>query len=36
MGLVQVEQTVPVLVRGEAPRPDSAITQFAILNQTLG
>jgi GNAT superfamily N-acetyltransferase len=36
MGLVQVEQTVPVMVRGEPPRPDSAVTQFAILNQTLG
>jgi hypothetical protein len=36
MGMVQVEKTVPVLVRGETPRPDPTITQYALLNQALG
>lgn len=36
MGLVQVEATVPVLVRGEAPRPDPSMTRFALLSQSLG
>jgi predicted N-acetyltransferase YhbS len=36
MGLVQVEATVPVLVRGEAPRPDRSMTRFALLSQSLG
>jgi predicted N-acetyltransferase YhbS len=36
MGLVQVDATVPVLVRGEAPRPDPSMTRFALLSQSLG
>lgn len=36
MGMVQVDKTVPTMVRGEPPRPDPAITQFAILSQGLG
>ncbi|WP_229421496.1 GNAT family N-acetyltransferase [Telluria antibiotica] len=36
MGLVQVEATVPILVRGEAPRPDPSMTRFALLSQSLG
>jgi GNAT superfamily N-acetyltransferase len=36
MGMVQVEKTVPAMVRGELPRPDPAITQYTILSQTLG
>ncbi|HZX29141.1 MAG TPA: GNAT family N-acetyltransferase [Telluria sp.] len=36
MGMVQVEKTVPVMVRGEPPRPDKAITQYALINQALG
>jgi GNAT superfamily N-acetyltransferase len=36
MGMVQVEKTVSVMVRGEPPRSDPAIKQFALLNQALG
>lgn len=36
MGLVQVEQTVHAMVRGEPPRPDPSITRFALINQSLG
>jgi hypothetical protein len=36
MGMVQVDKMVPVLVRGTPPRPDPAITQYALLNQALG
>jgi hypothetical protein len=36
MGLVQVDATVPVLVRGEAPRSDPSMTRFALLSQSLG
>jgi GNAT superfamily N-acetyltransferase len=36
MGMVQVEKTVPTMVRGEPPRPDPAITQYALLSQALG
>lgn len=36
MGMVQVDKTVPVMVRGEPPRPDPAVTQYALLNQALG
>ncbi|HZX28313.1 MAG TPA: GNAT family N-acetyltransferase [Telluria sp.] len=36
MGLVQVEATVPVMVRGEPPRPDPTMTRFALLSQSLG
>jgi predicted N-acetyltransferase YhbS len=36
MGLVQVDATVPVLVSGEAPRPDPSMTRFALLSQSLG
>lgn len=36
MGMVQVEKTVPAMVRGELPRPDPAITQYALLSQALG
>jgi GNAT superfamily N-acetyltransferase len=32
----QVDKTVPAMVRGEPPRPDPAITQYALLNQALG
>jgi len=36
MGMLQVDKTVPVMVRGEPPRPDPAITQYALLNQACG
>lgn len=36
MGLVQVDQTVHAMVRGESPRPDPSITRFALLSQSLG
>jgi predicted N-acetyltransferase YhbS len=36
MGLVQVDESVPILVRGEAPRPDPSMTRFALLSQSLG
>ncbi|CAN7419211.1 GNAT family N-acetyltransferase [Pseudoduganella sp. LjRoot289] len=36
MGLVQVEETVHAMVRGEPPRPDPAITRYALLSQSLG
>jgi hypothetical protein len=36
MGMVQVDKTVPVMVRGEPPRPDPSITQYALLNQAFG
>jgi hypothetical protein len=36
MGMVQVDKTVPAMVRGDPPRPDPAITQYAILSQALG
>jgi hypothetical protein len=36
LGMVQVEKTVPEMVRGERPRPDETLTQFALLNQALG
>jgi GNAT superfamily N-acetyltransferase len=36
LGMVQVEKTVPAMVRGERPRPDGTLTQFALLNQALG
>lgn len=36
MGMVQVEKTVPAMARGEPPRPDPAITQYALLNQAVG
>jgi predicted N-acetyltransferase YhbS len=36
MGMVQVDKTVPTMVRGEPPQPDPAITQYAILSQALG
>lgn len=36
MGLVQVEQTALTMVRGNLPRPDPAITRFALLSQSLG
>lgn len=36
MGLVQTEQTVHAMARGEPPRPDPLITRFALLNQSLG
>jgi GNAT superfamily N-acetyltransferase len=36
MGMVQVEATVPVMVRGDLPRPDPAMTRYALLSQSLG
>ncbi len=36
MGLVQVDQTVHAMARGEPPRPDPLITRFALLSQSLG
>ena len=36
LGMVQVEKTVPAMVRGERPQPDETLTQFALLNQALG
>lgn len=36
MGMLQVDKTVPAMVRGDPPRPDPAITQYAILSQGLG
>lgn len=36
MGLVQVEATVPVVVRGDPPRPDPAVIRYALLSQSLG
>ncbi|MRV71721.1 GNAT family N-acetyltransferase [Duganella sp. FT92W] len=36
MGMLQVDKTVPVMVRGEPSRPDPAITQYALLNQAFG
>ena len=36
MGLVQVEETVHAMARGEPPRPDPAVTRFALLSQSLG
>ena len=36
MGMVQVERTVPTMVRGEPLRPDPAVTQYALLSQALG
>ena len=36
MGLVQVEQTVHAMVRGEPPRPDPSVTRYALLSQSLG
>lgn len=36
MGLVQVDQTVHAMARGEPPRPDPSVTRFALLSQSLG
>lgn len=36
IGMVQVDKTVPAMVRGEPPRSDVAIRQYAILSQALG
>ncbi len=36
IGMVQVDKTVPAMLRGEPLRPDPLITQYALLNQTLG
>jgi hypothetical protein len=36
MGLVQVDETVSSMVRGEPPRPDPSITRFALLSHSLG
>jgi GNAT superfamily N-acetyltransferase len=36
MGMVQVEKTVPAMARGELPRPDPAVTQYALLSQAVG
>jgi GNAT superfamily N-acetyltransferase len=36
MGLVQVEQAVHAMARGEPPRPDPSVTRFALLSQSLG
>lgn len=36
MGLVQVDETVNSMARGESPRPDPSIIRFALLSQSLG
>jgi predicted N-acetyltransferase YhbS len=36
IGMVQVDKTVPAMVRGDLPRPDPAIAQYALISQTLG
>ena len=36
MGMLQVDKTVPALARGEPPRADPAITQYALISQALG
>jgi len=36
MGLVQVEETVHAMARGELPRPDPSVTRFGLLSQSLG
>jgi GNAT superfamily N-acetyltransferase len=36
MGLVQVEQEVHVMARGEPPHPAPWVTRFALLSQSLG
>lgn len=36
IGMVQVDKTVPAMLRGEPLRPDPLITQYALLSQTLG
>lgn len=36
IGLVQVEEAVHAMVRGEPPRPDPTITRFGLLSQSLG
>ncbi len=36
MGMMQVDKTVPTMVRGEVPQPDPAMTQYAILSHSLG
>jgi GNAT superfamily N-acetyltransferase len=36
MGLVQVEATVHVMVRGDLPGTDPAVKRFALLSQSLG
>ncbi|VVD70526.1 N-acetyltransferase GCN5 [Pandoraea eparura] len=36
MGLVQVDETVTSMVRGEPPRPEPAVTRFALLSHSLG
>jgi GNAT superfamily N-acetyltransferase len=36
MGMVQVERTVPTMVRGEPLRHDPAVTQYALLSQARG
>lgn len=36
MGLVQVEETVHAMARGELPRSDPSVTRFGLLSQSLG
>ena len=36
MGLVQVEEAVHAMVRGEPPRPTGPVKRFALLSQSLG
>lgn len=36
MGLVQAEHAVLTMVRGDLPRPNPAMTRFALLSQSLG
>ena len=36
IGMVQVDKTVPAMLRGEPLRPDPLVTQYALLSQTLG
>ncbi len=36
MGLVQVDETVISMTRGEPPRPEPSVTRFALLSHSLG
>ena len=36
IGLVQVEETVHAMVRGDAPRSDPGVVRFGLLSQSLG
>jgi hypothetical protein len=36
MGLVQVEESVHAMTRGDPPRPAGPVKRFALLSQSLG